>query len=84
MSQQPLPIYYLEMSVMYKHGKSNREKVVWCLANSDDVMDIMDDSHAMSTIERQLYAAGSKTERKVTIKKIHLCKYMGMQNSRLS
>jgi len=44
----------------------------------------MDDRHAMSTIERQLYAAGSKTERKVTIKKIHLCKYMGMQNKGLS
>jgi hypothetical protein len=84
MSQQPLPIYYLEMTVMYNHGKSKREKKVWCISNSDDVMDIMDDRHAMSTIERQLYAAGSKTERKVTIKKIHLCKYMGMQNKGLS
>lgn len=84
MSQQPLPIYYLEMTVMYIHGKSQRTKDVWCLANSDDVMDIMDDDHAMRTIENQLYSANSKTQRKVTIKKIHLCKFMGMQNRGLN
>lgn len=81
---QSKKIFYLEMDIEYLYGKKYKRAFVYTLANTDDLMDIMDDKLAMGTIERQVYPFNYGKEtgkskpktRKIIIKKVTLCKQL--------
>jgi hypothetical protein len=80
MNKNSLPIYYVELTVTYRHGKKEMTKDVWCMSHSTDVLDIMDDPLSISTMERQIYSSTYKSEKRITIKKVRTWKQLGMTN----
>jgi len=75
------PIYYMEIEVAYKKGKSLVKDDTWCVTTYETPSDISRyDKKTMSRLNGLYYAKGYKSAKQIVILKINSKKQIGTTN----
>lgn len=79
------PIYFMEIEVAYKKGKSLIKVDSWCVTTYTKPSDISRyDKKTMSRLSEQYYSKSYKSQRNIVILKIVSKKQVGMTNESIS
>lgn len=71
-------IYYLEIMISYKKGKSYIKKESWAVSKYNSAQDIMrHDSKTMYRLNNEVYGNKYKSQKQLVITKVLSCKKVG-------
>ena len=75
------PIYFMEILVAYRKGKSMMKKDTWCVSTYTTPSDITRyDNKTMSRLNQELYNKTYKSQRNIVILSIASKKQVGITN----
>lgn len=79
----PKPIYFMDIDIAYKKGKSLVKVPTWCVTTYETPSDITRfDKKTISRLTQEFYGTSYKSDRKVIVMKINTKKKIGTTNER--